>query len=236
MLVLLFGTYSMITATFLSVIALIALGTSHAENVVKAILLAAILFIYCLGNVAFLSNIIQFGTDQLRDEPTRCSVRFIYMYFWMDSLSCLICKTAYWPGSEIDSILNIHMETYDKGGFLSIITLLSLSVVMASALLLIVLVNQLQLFQRETKLGNPYKLVYNVVKFAILHRKPLKRGAFTFCDNIRPSRLDFGKQRYGGPFTTEQVEDVRVMLNILKILFFLRSSFLIRSYCFCLIF
>lgn len=67
------------------------------------------------------------------------------------------------------------------------------------------------------------------MKFAALHRKPLKQGTFTFCENIRPSRLDFGKQRYGGPYTTEQVEDVRVMLNILKILFALGPVFLVEA-------
>ena len=31
--------------------------------------------------------------------------------------------------------------------------------------------------------------------------------------------LDLGKEKYGGPFTTEQVEDVKVFYGILKVLF-----------------
>ncbi len=57
-----------------------------------------------------------------------------------------------------------------------------------------------------------------MIKFAVKHKKPIKRSAFTYCDEEIPSRIDYGKQRYGGPFTTEQVEDVKVLLNILLVL------------------
>ena len=33
-----------------------------------------------------------------------------------------------------------------------------------------------------------------------------------------PSRLDLGKEKYGGPFTIEQVEDVKAFLGILHVL------------------
>ena len=59
-------------------------------------------------------------------------------------------------------------------------------------------------------MGNPYKLVYGVIQFAIKHKHPIKRRAFTYCNDERPSRIDYGKQSYGGPFTTEQVEDVNL--------------------------
>ena len=37
--------------------------------------------------------------------------------------------------------------------------------------------------------------------------------------------LDLGKEKYGGPFTTEQVEDVKVFYGILKVLFSLGAAF-----------
>ncbi len=64
--------------------------------------------------------------------------------------------------------------------------------------------------------------------FAIKHKKPIRRSAFTYCDDERPSRLDFGKQRYGGPFTTEQVEDVKVMINIVIVLIAVCPYFLLE--------
>ncbi len=41
----------------------------------------------------------------------------------------------------------------------------------------------------------------------------LNRSAFTYWEENIPSRLDLGKSRFGGPFTTEQVEDVRLLVN-----------------------
>ena len=66
---------------------------------------------------------------------------------------------------------------------------------------------------------NPYKLVYRVTKFARQHKVPVQRSAFTYCEDELPSKLDFGKEKYGGCFTTEQVEDVKVFYGILKVLF-----------------
>jgi peptide/histidine transporter 3/4 len=47
------------------------------------------------------------------------------------------------------------------------------------------------------------------------HKHPERRSAFTYCEDELPSRLDFGKSKYGGPFTTEQVEDVKIFFGIL---------------------
>ena len=35
----------------------------------------------------------------------------------------------------------------------------------------------------------------------------------TACEDDLPSRMDFGKIKYGGPFTTEQVEDVKTLFR-----------------------
>ncbi len=69
------------------------------------------------------------------------------------------------------------------------------------------------LFHDERLKINPYKFLYCVIKFTVKHKKPIKRSAFTYCDEEIPSRIDYGKMRYGGPFTTEQVEDVKVVVK-----------------------
>ena len=74
------------------------------------------------------------------------------------------------------------------------------------------------LFNADTIRVNPYKLVYRVTRFAWQHRIPIRRSAFTYCEDDPPSRLDLGKSKYGGPFTTEEVEDVKVFYQVLKIL------------------
>ena len=67
---------------------------------------------------------------------------------------------------------------------------------------------------------NPYKLLYKVIKYSLKHKQPRYRSAFTYCEDELPSRIDFGKSKYGGPFTTEQVEDVKTFLRILAVVVF----------------
>ena len=57
-----------------------------------------------------------------------------------------------------------------------------------------------------------------MLKFAKAHTIPIRRSAFTYCEDELPSRLDLGKEKYGGSFTTEQVEDVKAFLGILSVL------------------
>ena len=65
---------------------------------------------------------------------------------------------------------------------------------------------------KEPVIQNPFKLVYSVVRYAIKHKHPECRSAFTYYEDEAPSRMDFGKSKYGGLFTTEQVEDVKTFL------------------------
>ena len=82
-------------------------------------------------------------------------------------------------------------------------------------------------FTSDTGLKNPYKTVFKIINFARKHKHPLRRSAFTYCDDYIPFRLDFAKERYGGPFTTEQVENVKTFLRILH-------DFVVRNWiCIC---
>ena len=80
-------------------------------------------------------------------------------------------------------------------------------------------------FLIEPSRVNPYKLVYKVTNFAWQHKVPVKRSAFTYCEDNIPSGLNIAKDKYGGPYTTEQVEDVKVFYEILKVLFSLGAFF-----------
>jgi peptide/histidine transporter 3/4 len=67
---------------------------------------------------------------------------------------------------------------------------------------------------KEPPTIDPFKLVLRVIKYAIKTKHPRQRSAFTFHEEELPSRIDFGKRKYGGPFTIEQVEDVKTFLRI----------------------
>ena len=85
--------------------------------------------------------------------------------------------------------------------------------------------------QRDCKTdnSNPYCLIYSVLKFAKQHKCPIQRSALTYWEDEIPSRIDLGKRKYGGPFTTEAVENVKTFLQLLKILLSL-SGILVISF------
>ena len=83
-------------------------------------------------------------------------------------------------------------------------------------------------------LTNPVKLIIKVIDFGRRHKQPVTSSAFAYGD-LASSRLDLGKERYGGPFTTE-VEDVKTFwtyfLNVIDII---RSIYIfLNSYWPCL--
>ena len=74
-----------------------------------------------------------------------------------------------------------------------------------------------QLLDRTHKVTNPIKIIIQVLYYAKKHRYPERRSAFTYMDEEQPTRIDFGKEKFGGPFTEEEVEDVKTVLRLLPI-------------------
>ena len=165
--------------------------------------LIAFLLISC-GLICFSANVIQYGMDQLHDAPIEDSIFYIHWYVWTSYAGLLPLKI------QLNSIGNtflvfsacLHM-------FLPFLFL---------GVTLCIQQHKRQWFLTDTGSKNPYKLVYRVLKFARDHTNPIRRSAFTYCEDELPSRLDLGKEKYGGPFTTEQVEDVKAFLGILRVL------------------
>ncbi len=71
---------------------------------------------------------------------------------------------------------------------------------------------------KEPPTHNPFKLIYQVLKYAVKNKYPKQRSAFTYWEDKPYSRIDLGKAKYGGPFTTEQVEDVKTFFRLLIVI------------------
>ena len=56
------------------------------------------------------------------------------------------------------------------------------------------------------KTGNPIKLIFGVLNYACKNKYPRLRSAFTYIDEEQPSRLDFGKHKFGELFTEKRGE------------------------------
>ena len=57
-----------------------------------------------------------------------------------------------------------------------------------------------------------------MLQYTWQHKCPERRSAFTYWEEDIPPRIDLGKSKYGGPFTTEEVEDVKTFLLLLLVL------------------
>ena len=144
------------------------------------------------------ANIVQFGLDQLQDASTTEITAFIRWYMWTYFSSYVIHLFSYKCTKEDHLIAEILV-------CISVTIVISSSFVLNTRLV------------KEPVTQNPFKQIYKVIRYAIKNKHPRQRSAFTYCEDELPSRIDFGKSKYGGPFTTEQVEDVKTFLRLLII-------------------
>ena len=181
---------------------------------VSIILLAFLaLLTFIFGLAGYQANFIQLGLDQLFEAPSQYLVLFIHYAMW-----------AFQSGSvSFITIFFLMLCLHESNKTLALTSIISYIVLMVALLLISCL--KRQWFHIEHRCHNPYRTVYGIIKFAKSHKHPLRRSAFTHCDNYIPARLDFAKERFGGPFTTEQVENVKTFLRILLILFAVGPTF-----------
>ena len=183
-----------------------------------------ILFLFCclclliamISVTGYKANSIQFGLDQLLEAPSQHQALFVHWAKWCYDFMSMI---------SIAVIAFIFCKSDINGAFdlnhnLSRILMFTVTLFFSIPLVILLILGCIKRhwFYSEKRRQNPYIMVIKVLIFAWVHKYPLQRSAFTYCDNERPSRFDYAKESYGGPFTTEQVEDVKTFLRIMIIL------------------
>ena len=163
-----------------------------------------------IGTAAFLTNALQFGLEQMPDASSDAITAFISWY--------IIATLAGIASSEI-LVKLLECLSIKWLGIAVFFPLVSIA--MCSKFLF----SHWLLDHRQNH--NPLKTVYRVLKFAKQHKYPVNRSAFTYWEEEIPSRIDLGKTKYGGPFTTEEVEDVKTFFRILTLLGVLSVSVLV---------
>ena len=171
-----------------------------------------------LGIVAFQANFIQLGLVQLMDAPSISLSIFVHAAVWANVLG--ICIMGIGNAFIAAPELNIKVK-------IGSVAVLFLSLA-SFPFLFVFSCSKWRWFYTEPGRHNPYRNVLKVLNFVRKHKYPLYRSAFTYCYDERPSRIDFAKSRYGGPFTTEQVEDVKTFFRILMLLLSLGTIFVME--------
>ena len=165
------------------------------------------------GLAAFQANVIPFGLDQMPDGSTEEVSAFIHWYYGIRNI--------------LAGMIPLGACYISRFELTSVMVSLSEVVCITFALLLCFCCNRH--FIIEPKSRNPFQLVHRVLKFALKNKHPIMRSAFTFWEADIPSRVDLGKSKYGGPFSTEEVEDVKTFIRTTIVLAAL-SVFMLSYY------
>ena len=169
-------------------------------------------FLLLVGSGGFESNIIPFSIDQLMGSSSDQLSALIYWHmfgkYFARIFVILLCEIT---GIILPESMSSISYTYSKIGVMVSISGLSLMTVVVS--------NCIFKHWLDTKphLANPIKLIFQVLNYARKNWYPRNRSALTYWENKYPSRLDLGKQRLGGPFSEEEVENVKTVFRMLPV-------------------
>ena len=184
---------------FIGIIELLAVSYTFTNY-----MYVAAIYIFNFGDALYFVNLMQFAADQFQFASSSDELRnFVYWFFWIYFLWLLI------------PLLIGNMYMYIEHVFFGIsVCIFVINIVV----LLLVWFMKHHLIIEPAQYNNPIKLIWKVMKYICKYCKhPVRRSAFTYGE-LPPSGLDIAKERYGGPFTTEQVEDVKIFWNIFILL------------------
>ena len=174
--------------------------------VLEGIRLCAIVSLFAVGFCACIVTALPLGLDQMPDASSSSITSFIAWFVFTIFISSFVKRFTFLVHSySLISEESLHL-------FCALLSTLCLSVILVSFF-----VFSPKWLIIEPKSRQSLKNIYHVLKFAAKHKAPINRSAFTYWEEDIPSRIDLGKSKYGGPFTTEQVENVKTVLRLLAI-------------------
>ena len=195
----------------------VQLQTTAVDVTISLSVLTSLLFIPSISG--FNSNAIQLGFDQLLELPSHYLAIFIYWYIWAGS-----------TGSSVVNTIATMVEC-EKYGHKTIEIIMYCTIPLYVLVLMVLIISlpfTRRWFQSEQPRYNAYKMILRVLDYARKNKRPVRPSAFVYCDRERPSRIDFAKERFGGPFISMDVEDVKTFLRVLLVLFAIGPVFVLE--------
>ena len=163
------------------------------------------LLLLMVGSASYHTNILAYGLDQLQGYSSSHIRAFVHWIVW-----------AEFVGYNVSYISFVYNTIYDSK--LVLITGTVTFTAISSAAILSSISDTTFKFEETGILAkNPYNLIYNVLKYAKEHKNPVSRSSLTYWRNKIPTRIDFGKKSFGGPFTEDEVEAVKTFLKIVLV-------------------
>ena len=175
------------------------------HNILKYVSVVVAYIGTAIGSSGMMVNAIPFGTDQMLGASSEEISAFIHWFVWAMYTGI---------GSGYFVVNGLHCTGMGDDQASLVFMLFAVAVSSITLCLDFLCQNWLVI---EPVSQNPLKSIYSVLKYAATHKHPTRRSALTYWEEDIPSRIDLGKSKYGGPFTTEQVEDVKTFFRLLVV-------------------
>ena len=176
--------------------------------------------LFVVGSLACFVTALQLGLDQMPESSAANVSSFIAWFIFSQFVGFFVSNTLF----SADQFCAVNGSDHGWSvQFLSVFPVACMALVCCSLFLLAP-----KWLIIEPNCPQSLKTIYQVLKFAAKHKAPLNRSALTYWEEDVPSRMDLGKSRYGGPFTTEEVEDVKTFFKI--IIFLLPVFFVVLGW------
>ena len=200
----LYGLYIMFVGVILLSIWTLIISYLHPElDILANIFLYASNVVNTLGIATVIATMIPFITDQMIGASSDHISAVIHWYYWSIYTSEIIVYNLFFCRYNSDT-LSIVLITISFSG---------LGVALCSIIL------GKHWLDKTHKVTNPIKHIVKVLNYARKNKYPENRSALTYWEHDIPSRVDLGKQKYGGPFTEDEVENVKTTLRLIPIIF-----------------
>ena len=165
---------------------------------ISFILYGLVYFLELVGYTSFKANIVQYNIDQLVGASADELSTVIYWHCFSIPLAFVVLQLC---RCLIDSFI---LPSYIISGVLVSIVLVTHSFFK-------------KWLENISLIDNPIKLIIRVLNYARKHKHPESRSALTYWEEEVPSRLDLGKEKYGGPFSEEEVENVKTIFRMIPL-------------------
>lgn len=185
--------------------------------------MAVISYIFgVVGMAGFEANVVQFGLDQLTDCKSKTLSLYLHFLVYVRQVGVTL---AIFPLTLRDCDKLTAREEFN--GAFQFIPLALFCIMGIPAI--VFLIRKRTSFSRDLGNINPYRMVTRVVSFALKNRHPKqRRSAFYYYYGLNPGRLDFAKVHYGGPYSTEDVENVKTLVQMLGIFLAVGPVFILK--------
>lgn len=180
-------------------------NSSLSVNIAKYCLSVIALLLLLLGSATFFVNMLAYGLDQLVDKSSTHIRAYTHWLVW-----------GFFIGLSTGFLGSVREREYN-----SKLTLITGLVIFGVISLAVCIDSHCYKYFKPSSVltDNPYKLVVNVLLYAYQHKHMRNRSAFTYWEQDTPNRINMAKQKYGGPYTNEAIENVKTFLRIIAICF-----------------